>query len=138
MSMNRLSAVAVTTLVLLAGPAQAGPHCRFYSAAEMSALMGRKMEIVIDSAQQCMYGPSKQAIVVSVRESAHEPAQMGSMRGTEKVPGAAGEAYYDADLFGFAARVGRHNVSVQADYRPAPRKELIAIGTRITRALAGQ
>ena len=51
---------------------------------------------------------------------------------------AAGEAYYDPELFGFAARVGQYNVSVQADYRPAPRKELITIGTRITKALAGK
>ena len=102
----------------------------------MSALLGRKMEIRIDSPLQCRYGESNKAIVVTVRTSPHEDITMASARKAEKVPDAAGEAYYDADLFGFVARVGQHNVSVQADYRPAPRKELITIGTRITKALA--
>jgi hypothetical protein len=139
-----LAAYAALTLALLAGAAQAAPaagggsHCRFYSAAEMSALLGRKMEIRIDSALQCMYGESNKAIVVTVRTSPHEDITMASARKAEKVPDAAGEAYYDADLFGFVARVGQHNVSVQADYRPAPRKELITIGTHITKALAGK
>ena len=140
---THLAAFAALTLALLAGAAQAAPpaggdHCRFYSAAEMSALLGRKMEIRIDSALQCRYGESNKAIVVTVRTSPHEDITMASARKAEKVPDAPGEAYYDADLFGFVARVGQHNVSVQADYRPAPRKELITIGTRITKALAGK
>ena len=142
---THLAASAALTLALLAGAAQAAPtagageHCRFYSAAEMSALLGQKMQITIDSPLQCMYkDASNKAIRVTVRTSSHEDITMASARKTEKVPDAAGEAYYDADLFGFAARVGQHNVSVQADYRPAPRKELITIGTRITKALAGK
>jgi hypothetical protein len=141
----RLAAFAALTLTLLTGTAQAAPaagaggHCRFYSAAEMSALMGRKMQISIDSPWQCTYtDASNKAIRVTVRTSSHENIEMAEARKTEKVADAAGEAYYDADLFGFAARVGQHNVSVQADHRPAPRKELITIGTRITKALAGK
>ena len=141
-----LAASAALTLALLAGSAQgapaagAGNHCRFYSAAEMSALLGQKMQISIDSPLQCRYKDvsSNKGIVVTVRTSSHEDITMASARKAEKVPDAAGEAYYDDDLFGFAARVGQHNVSVQADYRPAPRKELIAIGTRITKALASK
>jgi len=140
-----LAAFAALTVALLAGMAQAAPavgtggHCRFYSAAEMSALLGRRMQISIDSPLQCRYmDASNKAIVVTVRTSSHENIEMAEARKTEKVTDAAGEAYYDADLFGFAARVGQHNVSVQADYRPAPRKELITIGTRITKALAGK
>lgn len=141
----RLAASAALALTLLAGTAQAaqaagsGSMCRFYSAAEMSALLGRTMRIGIDSALQCLYtDSSNKNIVVRLRTSSHENIEMAEARKTEKVTDAAGEAYYDADLFGFAARVGQHNVSVQADYRPAPRKELITIGTRITKALAGK
>lgn len=142
---NTTHLAAALTLTLLAATVQAAPaagaggHCRFYSAAEMSALMGRKMQISTDSAWQCRYmDASNKAIVVRVRTSAHENIEMAEARKTEKVTDAAGDAYYDAELFGFAARVGQHNVSVQADYRPAPRKELITIGTRITKALANK
>ena len=144
-NMTNLAASAALTLALLAGAAKdapaagAGEHCRFYSAAEMSALLGHKMQISIDSPLQCVYkDASNKSIVVIVRTSAYEANTMAFARKAEKVPDAAGEAYYDADLFGFAARVGQHNISVQTDYRPAPRKELIAIGTRITKALAGK
>ena len=140
-----LAASAALTLALLAGSAQGAPaagvgnHCRFYSAAEMSALLGQKMQISIDSPLQCVYkDASNKSIVVTVRTSAYEANTMAFARDAEKVPDAAGEAYYDADLFGFAARVGQYNVSVQTDYRPAPRKALITIGTRITKALAGK
>jgi len=140
---NTTHLASALTLALLSGAAQvalaAGEHCRYYSAAEMSALMGQKMQITIDSPLQCLYkDANNRAIQVTVRTSTHEAITMGSARQAEKVPDAAGEAYYDADLFGFAARVGQYNVSVQAEYRPAPRKELITIGTRITKALAGK
>ena len=143
---THLAASAALTLALLAGAAQnvpaadAGEHCRFYSAAEMSALMGKKMRITIDSPLQCVYrDENNKAIAVIVRTSAREDITMASVRKeAKKVPDAAGEAYYEPELFGFAARVGQYNVSVQTDYRPAPRKELITIGTRITKALAGK
>ena len=80
-----------------AAPPAGGSHCRFYSASDLSAALGRKMNITIDNDQ-----------------------------------------HFDPDLFGFAAIVGTHHVSVQTTIQPMPPKELIAIGTRITKTLAGR
>jgi len=135
-----LAGIAQIAIVQVAAAAEPGEHCRFYSAEEMSKLLGKKMRITLDTPLQCLYRDetNKANIQVKVRKSGYEEITMAEARKTQKVPGAAGEAYYDPDLFGFAARVGQYNVSVQADYRPAPDKELIAIGTRITKALAGK
>lgn len=136
-------------LMMLAGsntahsapPAGAGSQCRFYSASDMSAALGRKMRIGIDSDLQCVYadtGDARKTLVVQVASSKYESNRMKVVRQSEKVPSAAGEAYFDADLFGFTARVGDYNVSVQTTILPMPRKEVIAIGTRITQALAAR
>jgi len=136
-------------LMLLAGacPSHSAPpagssQCRFYSASDVSAALGRKMNISIDNAQQCVYRDAKDAnktLVVQVHSRQHEPGEMKVIRKTgEKLPSVEGEAYFDADLFGFAALVGTYHVSVQTTIEPMPRKELIAIGTRITKTVAGR
>jgi hypothetical protein len=149
-SMNTSSAIPpALALAMLVGsnaahpapPAEPAGQCRFYSAGDMSAALGRKMKISIDSDMQCVYadtGDAGKTLVVQVASSKHESAQMKVVRQAEKIPNVAGEAYFDPDLFGFTARVGNFNVSVQTTILPMPRKEVIAIGTRITQALAGR
>jgi hypothetical protein len=148
--MNASSLVrCALALVLLAGvssshsaPPAGGSQCRFYSASDVSAALGRKMNITIDNDQQCVYRDASDAnktLVVQVHARKHEPGEMKIIRKTgEKLPAAEGEAYFDADLFGFAALVAGYHVSVQTTIQPMPRKELIAIGTRITQTLASR
>ena len=134
-------------LAMLAGAnsshsASGGSQCRFHSASDVSAALGRTMKITIDNDQQCVYRDVKDAnktVVVQVHERRQEPGEMKMIRKTgEKLPAADGEAYFDADLFGYAAMVGNYHVSVQTTIQPMPRKELIAIGTRITKTVAGR
>ena len=148
--MNASSLVpCALALALLAGsssshaaPPAGGSQCRFYSASDVSAALGRKMNITIDNDQQCVYRDANDAnktLVVQVHSRKHEPVEMKIIRETgEKLPSAEGEAYFDADLFGFAAMVAGYHVSVQTTIQPMPRKELIAIGTRITKTVAGR
>ena len=123
-------------------PPGGGSQCRFYSANDVSAALGRTMKITIDNDQQCVYRDTKDAnktLVVQVHARQHEPGEMNVIRKTgEKLPSAEGEAYFDSDLFGYAAMVGSYHVSVQTTIQPMPRKELIAIGTRITKTVAGR
>ena len=119
--------------------------CRYVTAQEMGKAFGRPMKSS-KLVNVCRYRGTESDLVVVKVETGSEGNIMRYARGasaqgqktTEKVPTAAGEAYFESILPAFIGRVGNHEVQIETTIQPVPREAMIAVGLRIMETLNRQ